>query len=514
MKVLASPVQNYDLASIKLDTISKAVARRPQLQSYDTGHTLKIGSGLGIGPRDEELFSIDLLNEQLRRDSTTSSIESSIDPNYSGRTSPTASTDDGAFSERESITSPSSTPVSVHLASSAHPPSLPLPVPPLSHFRARLPSPSHAQFMTTLNDWAPTVSAPATTQTTLAHLPAPPATGDWNSPTSFPNTAVKSSDLEHSLVRLLSPKVFHAFLSEDAGRESFRNYLSTTERGSSILDLWWDLHLLRRLTEQARSAALGVMDVYLVPDAPKKVRLTSQELTDTAVALRTTIGPGTLEGPGNKLLSSLYSNEFQTYIKHRLVDHAQVKLGHLQLSSDMKAGLGEAFCLTNPRLRDAPISLTSSLDFLLTDDAGPTSSSRIKSASTSFTPEVRAYASHKASLLTSTRPATVTPSSVPRDAFISPPQSIQLSFEKGKAKPPKLVKPKSGFGGFWGKKSTPKVKQSSQFLEGVEKNFAVTAPLQEKVVEFTTTYERVLLFRRTGTPFLRSSSSKPTLTPL
>ncbi|KAK4704492.1 hypothetical protein P7C70_g1726, partial [Phenoliferia sp. Uapishka_3] len=71
------------------------------------------------------------------------------------------------------------------------------------------------------------------------------------------------------------------------------------------------------------------------------------------------MGAGDLDAPTQKLLRSLYYNEFNAYVKHRLVQHAHVRLGAPELGSASIEGLGEAFCLTNPRLPDSPIVLCS-----------------------------------------------------------------------------------------------------------------------------------------------------------
>lgn len=61
------------------------------------------------------------------------------------------------------------------------------------------------------------------------------------------------------------------------------------------------------------------------------------------------------------LLRSLYDNEFQRFVRNRVVETARVRLGRFDLSAGdaEKDGLGDCFCLTNPRLRDHPIVLTS-----------------------------------------------------------------------------------------------------------------------------------------------------------
>ncbi|KAK4695271.1 hypothetical protein P7C70_g8582, partial [Phenoliferia sp. Uapishka_3] len=191
-------------------------------------------------------------------------------------------------------------------------------------------------------------------------IPAPPKAGPWNTLSSYPNIQLKPQDLEFALLRLLSIEMFEAFISEDAGRKSFRAYLvATPDSRTSHLDLWMDLAALQALGAKARLAALSIRDTYLVDEGANHADVGPQLLKESVKALRSTMGVGDLDGPSNKLLNSLYHHEFTSYVKFRLVEHAQVRLGALELGSASIAGLGEAFCLTNPRMNDCPIVLCS-----------------------------------------------------------------------------------------------------------------------------------------------------------
>lgn len=59
------------------------------------------------------------------------------------------------------------------------------------------------------------------------------------------------------------------------------------------------------------------------------------------------------------LLTSLYENEFQQFVRFKLVERAKVRLGKAILSDREKDGLSDAFVITNPRLRDHPIVMAS-----------------------------------------------------------------------------------------------------------------------------------------------------------
>ncbi|KAL8277924.1 hypothetical protein RQP46_009743 [Phenoliferia psychrophenolica] len=440
----------------------------------------------------------------------------------------------------------------------------------------------------TLQDWAPSAGRP-THQAKYVHLPLQPQSGAWTGQTSFPNTQVKPSDLEHSLVRLLSPALFESFVTAENGRGSFKKYLTTTPRGSSTLDLWWDLKVLQGLGEKVRLSAGGIRDVYLQPEGENHVDMAPRLLEDTVLALRTMAGvPSRIATPAATLLNSLYANEFQSYIKHRLVEHAQVRLGGTELFSDA-AGLGESFVLTNPRLQDSPIVLVSpafcaltgySADqivgrncrFLQGNATAPASVRSVRDAvrsgngitqlllnykldgtpfwnllcviplrdergdvtyfiggqtNVSGTISNQSSSSTLAFLLTDT-PATSTSSSndlspevqshalrrsaheiadvddspvvKSRPAPPPAPASIHLSFDARSAKSGGKGKKLFGslFGGGGSKRKSEKKEPASQLLGGAEQGFVEPAPLQERITEFATTYERVLMFRRTG----------------
>ena len=234
------------------------------------------------------------------------SDDSSMDPMESHRSSSVPSEAPAALRtwERTTFTADSRrNSATLAVLSPATAPSAPLPPPPgiRNH-------PSEPRL--SLSNWAPVATRPSAAST-FTHLPLAPESGPWTGQTSLPNTSVKPSDLEHSLVRLLSPALFEAFVTAESGRRSFQKYLSTTARGSGSLDLWWDLKVLQRLSDQIRLATLGVRDVYLLADGAKKVELPPKLLEDTAIALGTMMGTGRLSGPTTTLLGSLYANEFQ-----------------------------------------------------------------------------------------------------------------------------------------------------------------------------------------------------------
>lgn len=61
----------------------------------------------------------------------------------------------------------------------------------------------------------------------------------------------------------------------------------------------------------------------------------------------------------NQLLESMYNDQFQRFVKHKIIQEAHVTLGKANLTSQESEGLGDTFVLTNPRLPDHPIVLVS-----------------------------------------------------------------------------------------------------------------------------------------------------------
>lgn len=55
----------------------------------------------------------------------------------------------------------------------------------------------------------------------------------------------------------------------------------------------------------------------------------------------------------------MYHTSFQSYLRHNLISAAVVQLGKHNLTDSEQEGLGDCFCLTNPRLPDHPIVLVS-----------------------------------------------------------------------------------------------------------------------------------------------------------
>lgn len=183
--------------------------------------------------------------------------------------------------------------------------------------------------------------------------------------TSSPNTIPLSpaqASLSYSLSRLLSLPRFAAFLHTPLGFAQFAAYLSGDPRSPSLaeLELWKDTHVLAQLIAQAEAGMRGIASVYLAPDHPSGLELPE----DMRQALYESLaekwgGQSGLDRVSKHLLESLYRNEFEGFIKTRLVRHTQAQLAKYNLKPEDRGGIESSFILTNPRLRDDPIVLVS-----------------------------------------------------------------------------------------------------------------------------------------------------------
>ncbi|GAA5937373.1 uncharacterized protein JCM15063_002886 [Sporobolomyces koalae] len=217
-----------------------------------------------------------------------------------------------------------------------------------------------------------TSSTDSATSSTLSHLPPLPPTlyttdHAFKGKTSEP-TRLQSS-IGYSLSRLLSLPTFAAFLNTQDGYQDFWDYLlAFSSPHLHTLELHRDLHALTRLARHSSAAARGMRDVYCTPSGEKKVVLKADLAGDGehdfmsdmgAALLEIAEPPAGLERASQHLLQELYASEFEAFVKHRLLAHTKLQLEKRDLNKSDVAGLGEAFVLSNPKLHDCPIVLSS-----------------------------------------------------------------------------------------------------------------------------------------------------------
>lgn len=211
-----------------------------------------------------------------------------------------------------------------------------------------------------LADWAPRAQ-PVLQETAIENLP------NWSSmrpgePTSKPISRVEK-DMDWSFRRLISENVFQKLLEDPLGRHRFRNFLETDQGGggAEILDFYFDLGQYNRQANHLKETTEAIHDIYLAEDSDDHVPLPagySDNLYDT---LRRTFDMQISLNPmQDHIRQSLYKNQFQRFIRSMIVEQHRVKLGAFQDEDEDYTGLGDCFCLTNPRAgSENPIVLVS-----------------------------------------------------------------------------------------------------------------------------------------------------------
>ncbi|GAA5893109.1 uncharacterized protein JCM6883_007569 [Sporobolomyces salmoneus] len=210
-------------------------------------------------------------------------------------------------------------------------------------------------------------------QSSTSHLPPLPPTFHTNldqrgeGRTSEPSPL--QSSIGYSLSKLLTLSSFTSFISSQHGYQDFWEYLlAYSSPHLHTLELQRDLQALIRLTSHSSSAARAMRDVYCTPSGEKKVMLKADLDGDGDADFMSDMGdalmeiaepPDGLERASRHLLQELYQNEFEAFVKHRLLAHTKLQLEKRDLNQNDVAGLGEAFVLSNPKLHDCPIVLAS-----------------------------------------------------------------------------------------------------------------------------------------------------------
>ncbi|KAL8276723.1 hypothetical protein RQP46_010902 [Phenoliferia psychrophenolica] len=209
-----------------------------------------------------------------------------------------------------------------------------------------------------LANWAPDDQQPEISQDSIQQLPDFLKAGP-DAPTSN-NISVVQREMEYSISQLLSEKVFEDLMNDPLGRHRFREYLTMTHGEVQSFDLWTDLRAFKGQTDRLMSISVALQDTLHLTPATETGPL-SADVKDTVMSgLREEMhARESLGRPQKALLSSLFAGEFQSFVKHKLIEHALVRLGQVGLTPEERLGLGSAFCLTNPRLRDHPIVLVS-----------------------------------------------------------------------------------------------------------------------------------------------------------
>lgn len=103
-----------------------------------------------------------------------------------------------------------------------------------------------------------------------------------------------------------------------------------------------------KVLESVKFASEAIRGTYFTDSAdPTAEDLPSATRAELVHTLQSTFAiDASVHQARSHLARSLYENEFQGFVKEQLVEQTKVRLGS---GSEAFEGLGQAFCLTNPR---------------------------------------------------------------------------------------------------------------------------------------------------------------------
>ncbi|KAM0746620.1 hypothetical protein T439DRAFT_384030 [Meredithblackwellia eburnea MCA 4105] len=157
----------------------------------------------------------------------------------------------------------------------------------------------------------------------LGHLPTVEQTRVNGGVTAFPHSVVMR-DIEYSVLKLLSEKVFEEFMNDPLGRFRFREFLESTSEGTSTFDSWLDIRAFKRQTEELHIGSVALSDIYLASGISSSRLDVPVQMKDRMLAAFATVSSidAALDPPARHLLKSLYGNQFQSFIKYKLMENA------------------------------------------------------------------------------------------------------------------------------------------------------------------------------------------------
>lgn len=132
-------------------------------------------------------------------------------------------------------------------------------------------------------------------------------------------------------------------LRNPLGRHRFRAYLLGYGK-EEVLDLWWDAELCEQISRMVRGGATAIQDVYFDSTEGALDRLVPGASAQLVQARALDASFSTLS---RAVLRGMYDTHFRAFVKRKLVEQSQVRLGGTGVERE---GLGEIWCITNPRL--------------------------------------------------------------------------------------------------------------------------------------------------------------------
>ncbi|CAO1634918.1 unnamed protein product [Sympodiomycopsis kandeliae] len=210
-----------------------------------------------------------------------------------------------------------------------------------------------------LSDWAPDAQGVYNDPNIIENLP------NWNTmkpgdSTSKPITKIER-DMDWSMRRLLSENVFQQLLDDPLGRHRFRAFLQS-EGSEGVLDFYFDLSQYQEQSNNLKQTTEALYDLYVAEDSESHMQLPDQYNDELYNSLRRAFDVQVSLNPMQEhVRQKLYKDQFQRFIRAMLIEQNKVKLGVFGDDNDESyTGLGDCFCLTNPRAgTENPIVLVS-----------------------------------------------------------------------------------------------------------------------------------------------------------
>ncbi|KAA1103657.1 hypothetical protein PGTUg99_005958 [Puccinia graminis f. sp. tritici] len=178
--------------------------------------------------------------------------------------------------------------------------------------------------------------------------------------TSYPQQTVIEEEMKASLLSLLSIESFTYMLSKPKTRNVFRDWL-VIQGGVEKLDRWTEESRINQLHIEAQENAKKVLHHYHESDGKRSTRTSLIARLD-GEAIKETVNLAhssqVLVASRQYLLESLYNDTFKQFITSKLLEITKMKLCS-GVDEETCQGLGDSFCVTNPRLRDNPVVMVS-----------------------------------------------------------------------------------------------------------------------------------------------------------
>ncbi|KNF04132.1 hypothetical protein PSTG_02836 [Puccinia striiformis f. sp. tritici PST-78] len=207
-------------------------------------------------------------------------------------------------------------------------------------------------------DMMPTISN--STETTVA-ADAPLDVMYGKELTSYPHQTIIEEEMKASLLSLLSIQSFTYMLSKPETRNVFRDWL-VIQGGEEKLDRWTQESRINQLHVEAQQSARQLLQHYRENDEKRDGRTSSDldRLNSDAIkeAVNLAHSSQVLSESRQYLMQSLYNDTFKQFITSKLLEITKMKL-RSGVDENTCEGLGDSFCVSNPRLRDNPVVMVS-----------------------------------------------------------------------------------------------------------------------------------------------------------